>query len=219
VPATAADACRHQRERRHSHHDGHCARRLKNHPPQGVWPGMSGEPTLAFRRQPATTIKDHWLRRDAGSGKSGLAGPMLRRSCCSNTAHPAYQRQPPTQPPSHRCRSLNRSPLATGDGRGTASSGGARHGRQLGRAGGRERAHPWHERGCFEASAGRGYGWGTSGRSMIRSQEPTGWRRSTWTRTPVLSAERVEVSARSSNLTVGSGVSIANFTPASAICW
>ena len=42
---------------------------------------------------------------------------------------------------------------------------------------------------------------------MIRSQEPSGWRRSTCTRTPVLSAERVEVSAaRSSNLTVGSGV-------------
>jgi hypothetical protein len=37
---------------------------------------------------------------------------------------------------------------------------------------------------------------------MIRSQEPSGWRRSTCTRTPVLSAERVEVSARSSNLTV-----------------
>jgi hypothetical protein len=45
---------------------------------------------------------------------------------------------------------------------------------------------------------------------MIRSQEPSGWQRSTWTRTPVLSAERVEVSARSSNLTVCSGVSSAN---------
>jgi hypothetical protein len=41
---------------------------------------------------------------------------------------------------------------------------------------------------------------------MIRSQEPPGWRRGTCTRTPVLSAERVEVSARSSNRTVGSGV-------------
>ena len=40
---------------------------------------------------------------------------------------------------------------------------------------------------------------------MIRSQEPPGWRRGTWTRTPVLPAERVEVSARSSNRTVGSG--------------
>ena len=45
----------------------------------------------------------------------------------------------------------------------------------------------------------------TSGRSMIRSHEPSGWRRSTCTRTPVLSAERVDVSARSSNRTVGSG--------------
>jgi adenylate kinase family enzyme len=36
---------------------------------------------------------------------------------------------------------------------------------------------------------------------MIRSHEPSGWRRSTCTRTPVLSAERVEVSARSSNQT------------------
>jgi hypothetical protein len=66
---------------------------------------------------------------------------------------------------------------------------------------------------------GHHQGWGTSGRSMIRSQEPSGWRRSTCTRIPVLSAERVEVSARFSNLTVGSGVSTANFTPASAICW
>jgi len=31
---------------------------------------------------------------------------------------------------------------------------------------------------------------------MIRSQEPSGWRRSTCTRIPVLSAERVEISAR-----------------------
>lgn len=58
-----------------------------------------------------------------------------------------------------------------------------------------------------------GYGRGTSARSMIRSQEPSGWRRRTCTRTPVLSAERVEVSARSSNLTVGSEISTANFTP------
>jgi hypothetical protein len=49
----------------------------------------------------------------------------------------------------------------------------------------------------------RCYGCGTSGRSMIRSQEPSGWRRRTWTRTPVLSAERVEVGAGSSNRTVG----------------
>jgi hypothetical protein len=54
---------------------------------------------------------------------------------------------------------------------------------------------------------------------MIRSHEPSGWRRSTGTRTPVLSAERVEVSARSSNQTVGSGVSMPNRTPASTICW
>lgn len=59
----------------------------------------------------------------------------------------------------------------------------------------------------------------TSGRSMMRSQEPSGWRRRTCTRTPVLSAEQVEVSARFSNLTVGNGVSIVNFTPASAIRW
>jgi DNA-binding PadR family transcriptional regulator len=72
---------------------------------------------------------------------------------------------------------------------------------------------------AVESLRRRGYGCGTSGRSMIRSQEPSGWRRRTWTRTPVLSAERVEVRARSSNLTVGSGVSIPNFTPALAICW
>ena len=69
------------------------------------------------------------------------------------------------------------------------------------------------------AAAATSYGCGTSGRSMIRSQEPSGWRRRIWTRTPVSSVERVEVSARSSNRTVGSGVSIANFAPASAICW
>jgi hypothetical protein len=46
-----------------------------------------------------------------------------------------------------------------------------------------------------------------------------GLARGTCTRTPVLSAERVEVSARSSNRTVGSGVSTANVAPASAICW
>jgi hypothetical protein len=34
-----------------------------------------------------------------------------------------------------------------------------------------------------------------------------------------LSAERVEVSARSSNRTVGSGVSLPNLSPASTICW
>src|SRR5262249_39852926 len=52
-----------------------------------------------------------------------------------------------------------------------------------------------------------------------RSQEPSAWQRSTWTRTPVLSAERVEVSAGSSNLAVGRGISSANFTPAFTICW
>jgi hypothetical protein len=54
---------------------------------------------------------------------------------------------------------------------------------------------------------------------MIRSQEPPGWRRGTWTRTTVLPAGRVEVSARSSKRTVGSGVPTANVAPASAICW
>ena len=38
-------------------------------------------------------------------------------------------------------------------------------------------------------------------------------------RTPVLSADPVELSARFSNLIVGSGVSIANFITASIICW
>lgn len=42
---------------------------------------------------------------------------------------------------------------------------------------------------------------------MIRSQEPSGCRRNTCTRTPVLSADRVEVSARFSNRRVGRGAS------------
>src|SRR6266571_719804 len=53
---------------------------LRTHPPQGVWPGMSGEPTLAFRRQPATAIKDHWLRRDRGLWQErprGVDAPAL----------------------------------------------------------------------------------------------------------------------------------------------
>ena len=64
----------------------------------------------------------------------------------------------------------------------------------------------------------RCYACGTSGRSMMRIQEPSGCRRRTWTLTPVLSAERVEVSARSSNLTVGSGLD-SELDPPSTIRW
>jgi hypothetical protein len=62
-------------------------------------------------------------------------------------------------------------------------------------------------------------GLATSGRSITLSQEPSGCLRTNYTRTPVLSAERVEVSAKFSNSTVGNGVSRPNLTSASIICW